>query len=464
MLESKLRFSIGKKMLSIFTILITIAVFNSAHATSGEDLFKQNCAACHKLSSKESTGPGMAGVTSRRSDEWLTKWITNSQEFIASGDPDAVAIFEKFKKIQMPSYSHFPEEDIQAIITFLGENDIAQAEIAANPGSEPAEDGSDGDESGVISISKTSVIVFSIIIVLLFFYFRKLNRKVDSLMLDNGFFPAAHSIPNFLAIFFLCVFTGGLIITALSYGLKHNVGQIDGLFFGVFPYLAFGVFILGSIYRYTRKGYKVSSLSSQFLEGKKLFYASQPFHWGLLVLFFGHLIAFLFPRAVIAWNGEPVRLLILEVSSFAFAILALWGLGAFIYRRLTNKKILVVSNKMDMVVYTVLLTQIISGLGVAFFVRWGSTWFASVLTPYLRSIFSFNPDLAAISEAPVLVQIHVISAFLIIGIIPFTRFMHFLVAPVDYIWRKYQLVIWNWNRKAIRRSGRHFFGKRSRNH
>ena len=255
-----------------------------------------------------------------------------------------------------------------------------------------------------------------------------------------------------------------VIICAITFGLQNNIGTINIILFGVFPFVAFAIFILGSVYRYTKKGYKVSSLSTQFLEGKKLFWGSQPFHWGLLVLLFGHLIAFLFPSALIAWNGAPVRLLILEFSSFVFALLALLGLVLLIKRRLTSKTLLVVTNKMDMVVYTILLTQIVSGLGVAFFVRWGSTWFASVLTPYLRSIFSFNPDLGAISEAPVLVQIHVISAFLMIAIIPFTRFMHFLVAPVDYIWRKYQVVIWNWNRKTIRKSTRHNFGKRPRNH
>jgi nitrate reductase gamma subunit len=236
------------------------------------------------------------------------------------------------------------------------------------------------------------------------------------------------------------------------------------MMFAVLPYAAFGIFIVGSIYRYTKKGYKVSSLSSQFIEGKKLFWGSQPFHWGLLILFFGHLIAFLFPSSVIAFNGHPIRLLILEISSFAFGLSALLGLVLLIKRRLTSRNLLVVTNKMDMLVYTVLSIQIVSGLGVAFFVRWGSTWFASVMTPYLRSVFSFSPDIAAISVAPSWVQVHVISAFVIIGVIPFTRFMHFLVAPIDYTWRKYQLVEWNWDRKKIRTSTRHNFGKKPKNH
>lgn len=236
------------------------------------------------------------------------------------------------------------------------------------------------------------------------------------------------------------------------------------LLFAVLPYAALAVFLVGSIYRYKNRGFSVSSISSQFLEGKKLFWGSQPFHWGLFILFFGHLIAFLFPRAVLAWNGQPVRLLILEISSFAFGLTALLGLILLINRRLTNRRVQIVTSKMDLVVYAVLLTQIISGLLVAYHSRWGSSWFAAFLTPYLRSIFVFDPQIDAIASVTSLsLKVHVISAFSLIGIIPFTRFVHFLVYPVDYLWRSYQQVIWNWSRKHIRTSRSHSEGHKSMN-
>ena len=240
--------------------------------------------------------------------------------------------------------------------------------------------------------------------------------------------------------------------------------MLNYLLFVALPYAALITFLIGSIYRYRTTGFKVSSLSSQFLEGRTLFWGSQPFHWGILVLFFGHLIAFLFPRAVLAWNGQPVRLLILEITGFAFGLLALLGLIMFVYRRLTNRRVQIVTGPMDIVVYVVLFVQILSGLGVAFFERWGSSWFAAVLTPYLRSLFVLNPQVDAVSAMPWLIQLHIASAFVIIGIIPFTRKQHFLVAPVDYLWRRYQLVIWNYDRKEIRNSGSYFFGKRAKNH
>lgn len=305
--------------------------------------------------------------------------------------------------------------------------------------------------------------VTGIVIAVAFIYaVLKTYTKARKAIVENG--PLPDRKPNYPGVFIAMLVIAGAIVFGLKIGLEENVGSITSIMFAVFPYVAMAIFIIGSIFRYKNKGFKVSSLSSQFLEGKKLFWGSQPFHWGLLVLFLGHLIAFLFPRTVIAWNGDPVRLLILEISSFAFGLSALLGLILLVKRRLTTQRLTFVANKMDMLVYVVLLTQILSGLGIAVFARWGSTWFASTLTPYLRSVFAFNPDLNAVSAMPWFVQIHIISAFFIIAIIPFTRFMHFLVAPIDYIWRDYQLVIWNWNKKKIRKSTTYFPGKEIKNH
>lgn len=229
--------------------------------------------------------------------------------------------------------------------------------------------------------------------------------------------------------------------------------MLNNLLFIVFPYTCLAVFLIGSIYRYNNKGFSVSSISSQFLESKRLFLGSQLFHWGLFTLFFGHLIAFLFPKAVLAWNGMPVRLLILEVTAFVFGLSALVGVILLIIRRMTDDRVQMVTSKMDVVVFIVLLTQIISGLCLAYYNRWGSNWFASFLTPYLRSIFVFDPQIDGVAGANSLwLKVHIVSAFSIIGLIPFTRFMHFLVYPVDYLWRSYQQVIWNWERKDIRNS------------
>lgn len=222
------------------------------------------------------------------------------------------------------------------------------------------------------------------------------------------------------------------------------------ILYAVLPYLAILSLLLGSIYRYTYSGFQVSSLSSQFLESKQLFFGSRPFHWGIIFIFFGHLTAFLTPRVILAWNRVPLRLYILEITAFAFGIMLLTGLVLLIVRRFKTKRLYEVTSKMDIFVYIILLVQVVTGLWTAYFFRWGSSWFAMVLTPYIRSIFAFNPDIIAVEQLPLMVQIHIVSAFIMIGMIPFTRFMHFLVYPFAYLWRPYQRVIWNYrNTKTL---------------
>ena len=306
-----------------------------------------------------------------------------------------------------------------------------------------------------------SLVVLGIIVGLLGVY---LMVKSKEAVKQHSLGTTPEKQDNYPAVFGAGMIVAAGLIFMLKTGLESTTGSLNYLMFAAFPYAALVTFIIGSVYRYTKKGFQVSSLSSQFLEGKQLFWGSQPFHWGILVIFGGHLIAFLFPASVIAWNGDSVRLLILEVSSFAFALSALLGLILLVKRRLTTKRVLAVTNKMDMIVYVVLFVQILSGLGVAFFARWGSSWFAGVLTPYLRSLFAGDPHIDAVSAMPWFIQIHIISAFAIIALIPFTRFVHFLVAPVDYAWRRYQVVMWNYNRKKIRTTRAHFPGRKIKNH
>lgn len=225
---------------------------------------------------------------------------------------------------------------------------------------------------------------------------------------------------------------------------------LNTFLFVVFPYVALFVFIVGAVYRYRHKGFTVTALSSQFLEGRALFWGTVPFHVGILVVFFGHLIALLFPSAMLAWNSVPVRLIILEVSAFIFGLTVLIGLAALMYRRFTNARIRAVTSPADVVLELLLLAQVVLGCWIAVGYRWGSSWFASDLTPYLWSLGTGSPETAAVFAMPWVVKLHIVGAFALILVIPFTRLIHFIVAPLHYIARPYQQVIWNWNRKTVR--------------
>src|SRR3989338_6488102 len=125
---------------------------------------------------------------------------------------------------------------------------------------------------------------------------------------------------------------------------------LNTFLFVAFPYVAVVVFVVGVAYRHRQKGFTVSSLSSQFLEGKRLFWGSVPFHLGILVVFVGHLAAFLLPETTLAWNSIPARLIVLEVTAFAFGLTVLAGLVSLMYRRLTNPRIRAVTSKTDIAI------------------------------------------------------------------------------------------------------------------
>ena len=228
--------------------------------------------------------------------------------------------------------------------------------------------------------------------------------------------------------------------------------SIDLILFAVLPYVVVAVELVASLWRFFSNSYKFSSLSSEFLESKKLFWGSVPWHYGILMVLLAHFLAFLFPKTLLLWNSVPLRLLILEVAGFSFGLMALVGLVMLIYRRMTNARVKAVTSKMDVLVLLLLLVQVVTGLGNALVLRWGSSWYAAALVPYLYSLIKLNPNIEYVVGMPLIVKVHIVSAFALVGILPFTRLVHFLILPIPYIWRPYQLVVWNWNRKKIRNS------------
>ena len=218
--------------------------------------------------------------------------------------------------------------------------------------------------------------------------------------------------------------------------------MFNRIFLELFPYVAVATLVVVTIYRYFSNRFSFSSLSSQFLEERKLFWGSIPWHYGIIIILLGHLIGFLIPRQVTAFNGVPIRLFILEATALTFGILTLFGLISLVYRRTANTRIRAVTSRMDVVILIMLLAQVATGLYVALFDRWGSAWYVSTAVPYLWSLVKFNPETELLTSLPLMVKLHVINAFAILAVYPFTRLVHITTFPLTYIWRPYQVVIW----------------------
>jgi nitrite reductase (NO-forming) len=82
----------------------TAATPTEPDAVAGKLAFESKCLACHSVGQGKKLGPDLAGVTKRRSDAWLTKWL-KSPETMLQTDADAKAMLKEFNNIPMPNQS-----------------------------------------------------------------------------------------------------------------------------------------------------------------------------------------------------------------------------------------------------------------------------------------------------------------------------------------------------------------------
>jgi nitrate reductase gamma subunit len=217
-------------------------------------------------------------------------------------------------------------------------------------------------------------------------------------------------------------------------------------FFIAFPYIALILAVGVGLYRYFSHRFTYSSVSSQLLENRHLFWGSVSWHYGITLILVAHVLPWLFPRAAAEVLGDPTRLLVLELTGLALGLYCVFGIAVLIARRLPNdSRARAVTSPMDWILLLVLAFQVLSGVGIALFERWGSAWYLSTAVPWLWSLVRLDPDASTVTGLPVFIQAHLISGFVVILLFPFTRLVHVFAIPIEYLWRPYQVVVWNRN-------------------
>lgn len=217
----------------------------------------------------------------------------------------------------------------------------------------------------------------------------------------------------------------------------------DQLLFVAIPYAAVIIAVVMTIYRYRNNRFSYSSLSSQLLENNLLSWASVAWHYAILAILAAHVLAAVFPGAWAALLGGQFRLYVMESTGLGLTLMAMIGMGVFIWRRLTRPRVRAVTSTGDWVLLVALLLQVILGFATAFIYRWGALWYLRTAAPWLASLVRLEPDTSYVTMLPWLVKLHFVGGFVIIALIPFTRLVHALVFPLEYLWRPYRLVVWN---------------------
>ena len=220
---------------------------------------------------------------------------------------------------------------------------------------------------------------------------------------------------------------------------------LNTILYGIYPYIALVVLILGSIVRYDREPYTWRSGSSQLLRRKQLIWGSVLFHVGVLVIFAGHFVGLLTPIALFEALGisHGAKQLLAIVAGGVAGIMALAGASLLIHRRLFDPRIRKTSSFSDIAILLLLYAQLFLGVFTIpiSLQHLDGTEMVKFMT-WAQGIFTFQPGAAdVIADAHPIFKLHLFLGLTILLLFPFTRLVHMLSVPLRYFWRPgYQVV------------------------
>jgi mono/diheme cytochrome c family protein len=110
-----------KSFMLTAALAISTSIFaqDKPNADEGKKLFEaNNCGSCHAMD-KKVVGPALRGVTERRSEEWLIKWIRNNEALRKSGDKDANALYAEYGGAAMNIFASLKDADIVNILEYI---------------------------------------------------------------------------------------------------------------------------------------------------------------------------------------------------------------------------------------------------------------------------------------------------------------------------------------------------------
>lgn len=218
------------------------------------------------------------------------------------------------------------------------------------------------------------------------------------------------------------------------------MSPIDIFLWGVYPYIALTILVVGTIMRRVFFPRTWTSKSSQFLEAKNEMIGTPIFHLMLLFVVFGHLGMFI-PKEVMdsmGVNEHMYHMAAFYMGGGAGVVLGL-ALILLIRRRFGIKRMKANTSKMDIVLYVLMTLTIVLGICATFSNADGSFEYRLSLTPWVRSIFIGQPLVAQMAISPLIYKVHIFCGLTFFAVLPFTRIVHMfsgITAGFKYVGRK----------------------------
>ena len=206
------------------------------------------------------------------------------------------------------------------------------------------------------------------------------------------------------------------------------------LIWGVFPYVALTLFFVVPFIRMVYRPFGLTTRASGIFLGRDVLgLAAHLLHWGIFLVFFGHLAGLI--GGILGWGSW--------VGAF-FWMATLGGLAAItgsiiaLVRRSMVPEMRAMSQPDDYIVHLFLIAI----LGIAIFQAlvhkiWGVSFTAA---PWFASLWRFSPQPELMASAPLLTKLHVLLAFAFAAYFPFTKLIHAWTLPVNYLVRPYQVL------------------------
>jgi nitrate reductase gamma subunit len=224
------------------------------------------------------------------------------------------------------------------------------------------------------------------------------------------------------------------------------MSYLHNFLFGIYPYVALTIFLLGSLIRFDREQYSWKSDSSQLLRRAQLRLGSNLFHIGILFLFFGHLAGLLTPHWLYESFGlsTPNKQMLAIISGGLAGSLCFAGVAILLHRRLTEPRIRATSKPMDIFIMLWILATLLLGLvSILFSLHHSEGGVMLLLAGWAQHIVTFRGGAADfLVGVPIIYKIHLLFGMTLFVLFPFSRLVHVWsgFASVTYAARPWQLV------------------------
>jgi nitrate reductase gamma subunit len=222
-----------------------------------------------------------------------------------------------------------------------------------------------------------------------------------------------------------------------------------------FPYICLAVFVVGHVWRYRHDQFGWTSHTSQLLEHRWLRWGSPLFHLGAFAVIGGHIVGLAVPASWTAAAGiseHTYHLTAVSLGSVAgTAMLA--GFGMLCARRLLSRRIRLITDRTDKLLFPLLAATMVLGFSATMVhnVIGGGYDYRSSVSIWFRGVFAFHPHPEAMAGAPLLFQLHALTACLLFAAWPFTRLVHVWSVPIGYLVRPY--LVYRRRTTPLRRGG-----------